>query len=81
MDVRDAMALDVEWRRPEGVDGFLGGAVMELRRPWSQVPTDPLLAHRIELFGILSEVIETRASEVLTDNSELRQSIRTTLGN
>lgn len=40
------------------------------------MPTDPLLRHHLEMFGILAEVIAARSAEVLSENAGLRESIQ-----
>lgn len=79
LDLREAVAWDVEWRLPEGATSNLEYGEISLKRPWRERPNDPLLHHRLELFGILAEVIELRSGEVLAENDALRKAITRSL--
>lgn len=77
--LREAFARDVEWNLGERAETFSSGAAyirMRLKRPWSEMPTDPLLRHHLEIFGILAEVIAMTSAQVLGENADLRASIQ-----
>lgn len=57
-------------------DTFGGGRVFRLARPWTEIPTDPMLGFRLSTLGVLAYVLSDRASAVLGENADLRASIR-----
>ena len=81
LTLRESMAQDVEWEMLEEADTWSARADLVLRRPWTRIPSDPLLRHHLEMVGVLGEVIATRSAEVLADNAELREAIAQALDN
>jgi hypothetical protein len=75
LTLRESMAQDVEWEMLEEADTWSARADLVLKRPWTRIPSDPLLRHHLEMVGVLGEVIATRSAEVLADNAELREAI------
>ena len=70
----EALAADLEYS-PNG-DTFLGGRGFRLTRPWTDVPTDPMLHFRLSTLGVLASVLSDRAKSVLGRNTALQSSIR-----
>lgn len=81
MDFSESMAWDVDLVYDEGAESFgeRERSRMRLKRPWSEVPTDPQFGYRLEMIGILASVIASRSGDVISDNADLPRSIRETL--
>jgi len=79
IDLRESVAWDVEWQLQEGATSNLAYGEIRLKRPWREGPSDPLLHHRLEMFGVLAAVIDLRTGEVLAENEALREAIRRSL--
>ena len=75
LTLRESMARDVEWEFVEGAETWGAQAEVRIRRPWAEVPSDPLLRHHLRMVGVLGEVIATRSTEVLDENADLREAI------
>lgn len=73
----EALAGDLEY--PPRGESFYGGRGFRLTRPWTDVPTDPMLRFRLTTMGVLAAVLSERADRVLRGNTELRGSIRAVL--
>lgn len=79
-DFTESAALDVERGYSETATSFdpsgEGRQGFLLRRPWIQLPTDPMFRYRISTMGTLASVIADRAGRVALENEELQTKIQ-----
>lgn len=74
----EALAGDLEY--PPGAEtSFFGGRGFRLTRPWTDIPTNPMLRFRLSTLGVLTAVVSNRADQVLNRNTALQGSIRAVL--
>lgn len=74
----EALAGDLEYPPSEG-RSFRNGRGFRLKRPWVDLPTDPMLRFRLSTLGVLTGVISDRADQILKRNVALQEAIQAVL--